>query len=223
MEIARNNITSAYVDSLKAVVNEKYIFVLVVKIEKPLIGLSGTVVDKELGLLDLNLDKHVHNRFKEFIFKDGKSGRWWIKNRVKEMLKGSYYHAITKNKQLDFVIDALRKIKAGNYTWCSNYLLCITFDPQEKYLSHIHLSRKPIPPCLTLLDFKPERNRLHLIASWRAQYFDTKAYGNLLSLGILLREICVKTEYDAGCLISIARKAILRSRSDSRRLLRELR
>jgi len=192
-----------------------------VEIEKPLIDYDRKV-DEDLRLGSLNLNLNLHNKFKEFVFDDGKSGSWCIKNRINELFSGLYHKAIVNYNQLDFVEDALKKIKNRKYTWISNRLLCLTFDPRDKHLNHIHLARQPVPPCLTLVDFKPERNNLHLIASWRAQYFDTKAYGNLISLAMLLEQVCRNTGYNSGRLISIAHKAILRNKTDGKRLLQKL-
>lgn len=221
MLVTEENITYAYLNSLERVVKRNYIFALMVEIKKPLID-SDSIVDEELKLIGLNLDLSLHNKFKTFIFNDGKNGSWWIKNRIDEQFRGIYHKAIVNYDQLKFVQDALKEIKNRKYTWSSNRLLCLTFDPHDKYLNHMHLERQPVPPCLTLLDFKPERKNLHLIASWRAQFFDTKAYGNLISLAMLLREVCKNTKYNSGRLISIAHKAILKDKKDAEKLLQRL-
>ncbi|MEM1557765.1 MAG: hypothetical protein QXG12_04150 [Thermoproteota archaeon] len=219
--MVEEDITSAYLRALEKVVEQNYVFALIVEIKKPFID-SDSVVDEEIGLVGLNLDLNLHNKFKTYEFKDGKNGSRWIKNRINELFKGIYHKGITNYGQLEFVQNALKNIKARRYTWCSNRLLCITFNPHDKHLSHIHLERQPVSPCLVLLDFKPERDNLHLIASWRAQYFDTKAYGNLISLAILLKEVCKNTGYRHGRLISIAHKAILRDKEDGRKLVERL-
>jgi len=221
MNVIEENITSAYLKSLERVVEQNYVFGLMVEIGKPLVD-SNRMIDEDLKLTCLNLDLNLHNKFKTFVFNDGKSGSWWIENRINELFKGLYHRAIVNHNQLNFVEDALKKIENKRYAWVSNRLLCLTFSPHEKHLSHMHLTRQPVPPCLTLVDFKPERNNLHLIASWRAQFFDTKAYGNLISLAMLLEQACENTGYDPGRLISIAHKAILRNKRDGKRLLQEL-
>lgn len=222
MYVVGEDITSAYLGALEKVVEQNYVFALMVEIKSPFID-SDSVVDEEIGLTGLNLNLNLHNKFKTFKFKDGRDGGWWIENRINELFKGLYNKGITDYGQLDFVQNALKKIKNGRYAWCSNRLLCITFNPQDKHLNHVHLERQPVPPCLTLLDFKREQDNLHLIASWRAQYFDTKAYGNLISLAILLKEVCKNTEHRPGRLISIAHKAILRDKKDGRKLVEKLR
>ncbi|MDH5266220.1 MAG: hypothetical protein OEW62_00925 [Candidatus Bathyarchaeota archaeon] len=217
--IVRNDITSAYVDSLKKVVRNGYLFALMTEVERPLIG--SIQVEDELARSGLNVDKEMHRRFEAFDF-NGKTGKWWIENRIHELFSGLYHTAICKYDQLDFIRDALKKIETRKYTWCSNRLLCVTFDHTDEHTSHLHLSRQPIPPCLTLLDFKPEQRKLHLIASWRAQYFDTKAYGNLISLAMMLRNVCKNTGFQPGHVISIANKAILKNRTNARRLVKSL-
>ena len=72
------------------------------------------------------------------------------------------------------------------------------------------------------IDFKPEGNKLHLIANWRAQYLNTKAYGNFLSLARLLRKVCNERGFEPGNLISIAHKAILERGVKNELLLEKL-
>lgn len=217
--IVKDDLTSAYVDSLKRVVENGYVFALTTEVERPVLG--SVYVDDELDLIGLNLDREIHRRFETFDF-NGKTGAWWIDDRIRELFAGLYHRAICKHDQLDFVKNALKKFQTRKYTWCSNRLLCVTFDHADKYTSHVHLSRTPIPPCLTLLDFKPERKKLHLIAVWRAQYFDTKAYGNLISLAIMLRTVCKNTGFEPGHVISIASKAILKNKKNARSLAKSL-
>jgi len=50
-------------------------------------------------------------------------------------------------------------------------------------------------PCLTAIDVKLTENFINLCALWRHQYFDIKAYGNLISLAMLLKEICDVVNY----------------------------
>lgn len=217
--IIHADLTSAYVESLKMVVRNCYIFALMTEVENPV--LQSADVDDELDLSGLNLNMELHRRFEVFDF--GKTGKWWIENRIHELFTGLYHRAICKHDQLGFVQGALKKIsETRKYTWCSNRLLCLTFDHGDNQTSHLHLSRQPVPPCLTLLDFKPEQKKLHLIASWRAQYFDTKAYGNLISLAMMLRNVCKKTGYNPGHVISIANKAILRNKKNAKRLVKSL-
>lgn len=219
MYVVREDLTSAYQEALEKVVERNYVFALMIEVRKPLSG--NDIIDGELGLRCVNIDRDLHEKFKAFVFSDGKSGAWWIEDRLREMSEGLYRRAVINHNQLGFVRLALESRK--RYSWVSNRLLCFTFDPYDKRLSHVHLTRQPMPPCLAFVDLKPEKNVLHLIASWRAQFFDTKAYGNLLSLAVLLRELCEECGYEPGRLYSLANKAILKNRRDARRLLEWMR
>jgi len=214
-----DDITSAYLKSLQKVVKDGYVFGLMTEVRKPIID-SDTLIDESLNLVGLNLDTIKHEKYKNFNF-CGRSGAWWISNRIDELFRGLYHRAIENHNQLNFVQNALKQIKMRKYTWCANRLLCVTFDAKNSHFSHLHLARQPIPPCLTTLDFKSERKQLHLIASWRAQYFDIKAYGNLISLAMLLKEICKNVGLQPGHLISIAHKAILKNSKNAERLINE--
>jgi len=216
----QDDITSAYFESLQKVFKDSYIFGLMTEVRKPVTDLDS-LVDDTLNLIGLNLDKERHEKYKKFNF-EGRSGEWWIGNRIDELFRGLYHRAIANHDQLDFVQNALKQIKTGRYTWCTNRLLCLTFDAENSQFSHLHLSRQPIPPCLTMLDFKRERNQLHLIASWRAQCFDTKAYGNLISLALMLKEVCRNVDLQPGHLISIAHKAFFKNSKNARLLISEL-
>ena len=226
--IVRDDLTLAYLDALRTVVERraKNAYGLMIEVEKPLTSSVNT--DNEHNLSGLNINSSIHKLFESFTHFDGKTGKSWIENRIDELFTGLYYRAIHTYNQLDFVEKVLKKIlhsrEVGKYayTWCSNRLFCLTFNHSSNNLSHLHLSRQPIPPCLTLVDFKPEQTMLHLLATWRAQYFDTKAYGNLLSLAILLRNVCRNTGFHPGHLISTANKAIVRNGSNAKRLLQLL-
>lgn len=204
----------------------KHAFGLMVEVEKPFIGSVDT--DSEHDLSGLNINSGIHNALESFTHFDGKTGKYWIENRIDELFTGLYCRAIHNHNQLEFVEEALKQILHSReerkyaYTWCSNRLFCLTFDHSNNDFSHLHLSRQPIPPCLTLVDFKPEQTTLHLLATWRAQFFDTKAYGNLLSLAILLRNVCRNTGFHPGHLVSTANKAIVKNRSNAKRLLERL-
>lgn len=50
-------------------------------------------------------------------------------------------------------------------------------------------------PCLSTIDIKLTNNVLNLCALWRHQFFDIKAYGNWISLALLMKIICDSTNY----------------------------
>lgn len=224
--IVKDDLTSAYVDSLKIALRDHYVFALVTEVERPILEFA----DNELSLSGLNLDKEMHRRFEAFQFKDGRTGKEWIEDRIHELFAGLYHVAISKHGQLDFAQSALKEIlraradpkRRGTYNWLYNRIFCLTCHYEDRKFSHLHLSKMPNPPCLTLLDFKPEQEKLHLIAFWRAQYFDTKAYGNLISLAVLLGNVCRYTGFQSGHVISIASKAIFKNMRDGKSLVRSL-
>jgi len=53
-------------------------------------------------------------------------------------------------------------------------------------------------PCLSSIDLKLTDNVLSVCAFWRHQYFDIKAYGNWISLAVLLKMVCALTNYFRG-------------------------
>lgn len=105
------------------------------------------------------------------------------------------------------MIRGLKGITEGTmYRWNSNRFLIMLFYPAKD----LHESRVPTPPCLTILNFLPVKNGLSLIATFRAQYTDTKGYGNLLSLAYLLLSLCEGTGFRPAQIYSIANKPILK-------------
>ena len=69
--------------------------------------------------------------------------------------------------------------------------------------------------CLTQIDFKPKRDELNLMAVFRSQFFDTKAYGNFIALAILLYKICQNTGYKPGAIVSTANNVTFDGHRDS--------
>ncbi|BAW32136.1 putative thymidylate synthase [Methanothermobacter sp. MT-2] len=56
------------------------------------------------------------------------------------------------------------------------------------------------------IDFKPIKDKLNLMAVFRSQSFDTKAYGNFIALAILLHRMCQAAGYKPGAIVSTANK-----------------
>lgn len=156
--------------------------------------------------------------FEEFEFPDGRFGTWWIEDRLKALFdeKGEYWKPLRREGQFDYVLSALKGMTEGTMPrWNANRLVLTLFKPSD-----LHKSRCPIPPCLINLSFYPVRQKLTLIANFRAQYTDAKGYGNLLSLAMLFLDVCDKTGFTPNRLYSIAQKPILKySRSTGKKLL----
>ncbi|RLE72817.1 MAG: hypothetical protein DRJ37_01955 [Thermoprotei archaeon] len=210
------NITDIYPKILDYLIEKEYCYTLVAVLEKP-VSRKDEVVDEELSLTGINLDWEIHEKYKRFIFGDGKSGLEKIKTRIEFFLKGKYWRAITSYRQLSFILKALDFVEKRK--WLYNRLLCLTVNPSSKSLSHVHMSNRPVPPRLLLLDFKPKGEYLHLISVWRLDYVDTAMYGNLIGLSLLLREICLKSGRKPGSLMVIVNKAVLKDPASSKYLV----
>jgi thymidylate synthase len=78
------------------------------------------------------------------------------------------------------------------------YGVLSTFDPLKENLQLV-CDKRTVNigqfPCLSTIDLKLTDNVLNLCALWRHQYFDIKAYGNWISLALLLKMICDLTNY----------------------------
>lgn len=243
--IIEKDISTAYLKSFEMVVKSNSVYALVTKISEPILNDMGKVVDTIQGidLVGLNLNSKVHESFKDFpISKENKKvryGRDWISDRVKVLLNqgGDYFKGLEREidldgqhvKQIEFIKDSLAKLyekkqrMSSAYGWKNNTFPCLVFCPSEDYYPfNVRTRGKRIPRCLLTLDFKAEGRKLHLIAAWRAQFFNTKAYGNFISLAMLLRKMCKETGFQPGSLISIANKAILKSGVKNMQLLKKL-
>jgi len=209
-------ITDVYPRVLEYVASKEYCYALVVEVKNP-ISLSEELVDEELSLTGVNLGRETHEKYKRFVFSDGKSGVEKIRNRIRMFSKGKYRRAIASFKQLNFILRALQVVEKR--IWLYNRLFCLTVNPSLKSLSHVHMSNKPVPPRLLLLDFKPKGEYLSLISVWRLEYVDTAAYGNWIALSLLLGEVCRKSGRKPGYLTVVINKAVLKDPAASKYLL----
>lgn len=175
--------------------------VQVVKVTQPMTDWQG-------GTGNINTLDSIHNAIMSFKFSDGRLGRNWFEKRINAMFepKGEYYMPMRRYGQYDYVISTLRGMKEGKVArWNANRLIINTFDPSKD----LHVARAPTPPCLASLAFYPIKDELSLVATFRAQYVDAKAYGNIFSLAMLLRQVCVETGFRPSTLVNIAQKPIL--------------
>jgi len=135
------------------------------------------------------------------------SGKAWINNRIEALLcpnEEEYYRRL--EDELKMVKERLEAGMPGN---CTNALVCQVFLKSDLEKACV-LPARPLAqnlPCLTMLQFKPKGEELNLFAVFRSQFFDTKAYGNFISLAILLYKMCQSTEYRLGALVSTAHNA----------------
>ena len=209
-------ISSAYLEFLERYLKERSL-VMCVRIEKPI--KNG----------ELNLDPEIDRAFRDFTFpptgkeKVGKTGDWWISNRMNALLdeRGEYYPRLHRNRQYEKVLSSLQDYQ--RQTWNANCYVLVLFDPaSDLHCSKTNptiITRMPKPPCLTMLQFLPRINKLSLYAHFRAQYIDTKAYGNILSLAELLQRVCSQTGFEVGSLHNVASKLIARHNAKTVRKL----
>lgn len=185
--------------------------------------LQVTMVKQPVIAGNVNIDDELHRRFEDFKFSDGRTGYWWIQDRLKALLRqnGEYWTAMRRNGQWSYILHGLKDMLKGKMPrWNANRLFITLFDSAKD----LHWSRAPMPPCLVTLDFKPVKDNLSLIADFRSQYADAKAYGNLLSLAYLLIDVCGKTGFKPAELYSVSHKPILKYKvKEAQALLESLR
>lgn len=156
---------------------------------------------------ELNEDHGVRAAFDAYAFPDGRNGAWWIEDRMHALFheKGEYAARLERSGY-GYVMEALGGMKAGTHpSWNRNRLVLSLFTKDD-----FHRSRAPTPPCMVNLAFYPVGDTLSLVACFRAQYVDAKAYGNLVSLAVLLKKVCASTGFKPGSLGNVALKAILK-------------
>ena len=239
--IVGESLGQAYFDALRwAVEGELLYWYVVVHCSRPIIAdpaTDGPIDYRDIkGLKNfLNLDEEVFRAFSSFRFHGHDSwskdctGRGWIYGRNMSLLdpRGYYHVALSSSfgfNQLDKVAERLafrdkhgRMVNGGS----GNGLVCQVYLPGDDLIrSCAKRPRVNNARCLTQIDFKPIGDRLNLIANFRSQYFDTKAYGNMISLAILLYQMCQRTGYKPGAVVNVAHKVVFHG--DKRLLYRHL-
>lgn len=184
----------------------------------------GVSLDIRDHLRAINVGEDIFQKFCKFRFSNtdestgDNSGLGWINGRIISLLddqEGRYKEHLSRRfgfDQLDAVIERLkardrngRRITGGSI----NALVCTVYDPNDD----LRRACKPRPRttsicCVTQIDFKPIGDRLNLMATFRSQYLDLKAYGNLISLAILLDRMCHRTGYAPGAVVSTTHKVV---------------
>lgn len=228
--VIADDIGSAYMDGLKTIIEGKLPhWYIALHVNRPTLADSVRLESLDHRDVDglgsvLNVNQKVYRAFCGFTFhkhdswSEDATGRGWIYGRIMDLFdeKEGYYREALRSAfgldQLGIVSERLaardrhgRIMNGGS----GNGLVC------QVYLPHDDLRRscQPRPRvnnarCLTQVDFKPIGNRLHLMATFRSQYFDTKAYGNLISLALLQYQMCQLTGYKPGSLVSVAHKVV---------------
>lgn len=228
--IEGTSIGEAYLNALKSIIDKKinrpYI---VVDISQPILDTS---MKREIEIFSLNpkallettpyvvnVKENVYQAFCEFSFPEsdpmtgGNLGKDWINGRLQTLLspKGYYYQALREKHGFDQLESVENRLlcrdKDGKkmHGSSTNALVCQVYFPEED-LRKACVSRPLVKGvrCLSLLQWIPRGDALDLFAVFRSQYFDSKAYGNFTSLALLLFDMCQKTGYEPGILVSIA-------------------
>ena len=234
------NIGEAYINTLDLLINRKlsYPFLILHIAQPTLVDSIGRLptsynVDDWGKILNLGVIFEVFSKydFSKTCGRGGSLGKDWINDRNWELLhpEGGYYKRLARFRQLERVVERLNvRDKRGKrmHGGSTNALICQVFHPDRDLID----ACKPRPrarglACLTELDFKPKGKKLHLFSIFRSQYFDTKAYGNLISLSMLLCKICKKTDYKPGTLTSTANNItfdVLKNKKDQRKFYGQL-
>lgn len=151
---------------------------------------------------------------------EGTTGQDWIDSRLYELFEGLYHDRMTNPDQIQMITERLQQ---GLHGGCTNALVAQVFDVEDDL--EVATSGRPFAKdmsCLTQLQFRPKKDELHLFATFRSQYLDTKAYGNLISLAMLLAQVCEKTGYEPGVLVERVNNTICMDRSVAKDLYNQL-
>lgn len=163
-----------------------------------------------LNLGDL-YDEYASFDFENETDYEGRTGRDWVDSRIYELFEGLYEDRLTNPDQVGMIT---KRLQEGNHGSCTNALVAQVYDIKKDLT--VATSGRPFAKdmsCLTQLQFRPKRDHLHLFATFRSQYLDTKAYGNLISLAMLLAQVCAKADYAPGVLVERVNNTICMNRS----------
>jgi len=229
------SIGEAYIKALKSIVGGKVPhWYLTIHISRPIRDIHMEHEISSLEIRDwldiINVEDKVFQAFSKFRFSKadawtgGNTGEDWINGRIRDLLHpdGYYNKALRSGYSFDQLKEVEKRLCARDkrgkkmHGGSTNALVCHVFLPHEDLKEACRpRPRAPSLRCLAMIDFKPERDTLNLMAIFRSQYFDTKAYGNFIALAILLYKMCQKTEYKPGAVVSMANKITFEDRKNS--------
>lgn len=184
-------------------------------------------VDSIPSLLDFEAWRSTVNAgtalrpFQNYEFHDGTTGQVWVQNRIEELFDGMYASRLRDGtNQIELITQRLKK---GNHGQTTNALVAQVFreEPDLQQATHGRPLAQDMA-CMTQLQFRPTKDRLNLYSVFRSQYFDTKCYGNLISLAILLARVCHRAGYEPGYLVETVHNSHFRNHSDAKGLHSQL-
>lgn len=228
--IVKDGLGTAYIEGLRTIVEGRLPhWYISVHVNKPILADSVRLAEVDYRDVDglktiINVNEEIYRAFCSFTFHKHDSwskdptGRGWVYGRIMDLFDekdGYYREALCSSFGLDQLGIVARRLATRDRHGrimnggSGNGLVCQVYLPNDDLMR----SCQPRPRvnnarCLTQVDFKPIGDRLHLMATFRSQYFDTKAYGNFISLALLLYQMCQQTGYKPGSLVSIAHKVV---------------
>jgi thymidylate synthase len=152
---------------------------------------------------DLNLGEeyipYSHFDFERSSGKTGGStGEDWVNDRIIELHDGMYAERMENPDQIEMITE---RLKVGLHGSCTNALVAQIYGEQDLEMATVPRPSNPGIACVTQLQFRPKRDRLHLHMTLRSQYIDLKGYGNLVAAATLLAQVCDETEYQPGTIV----------------------
>jgi thymidylate synthase len=128
----------------------------------------------------------------------GSTGEDWVNDRIIELHEGMYAERMANPDQIEMIID---RLQIGMHGSCTNALVAQVYRDQDLEMATVHRPSNPGIACVTQLQFRPVRDRLHLHMTLRSQYIDLKGYGNLVAAATLLAKVCARTDYKPGTIV----------------------
>lgn len=222
--IEGESIGEAYFKAYRAILEAKSPhWYLMVHISQPVLvnSIKISSLDVNDWLKVINVDDRVYEAFVSFKFskKDGWTGGYsgedWINGRIQDLFneQGYYKRGLSEEFSFDQLLEVEKRLSARDkngkrmHGGSTNAMVCILFSPTKD----LKAACRPCPRAegvksLTQIDFKPIKDKLNLMAVFRSQSFDTKAYGNFIALAILLHRMCQAAGYKPGAIVSTANK-----------------
>lgn len=199
-EVVASDITSALSQSVQ-LHRERAPSSIYVRVTRPVLNLDEVPEHSEGGLDAWKDGLHFGPRFDQI--EDVSLGRnspkngldtveGWADDRIREQLCGEYWNR-SKN-DIEGIIERLRDVPPGQ---TQNALISNIFQRRD-------LQRAlPVPcqrglPCVSHLQFVPNRGTLDLSITLRSQYLGLKGFGNLAGASALLAYVAKRAGYEVG-------------------------
>lgn len=195
---------------------------LTITVNKPINSLSIVPNNREEWDLTMATDilniGQISQSFLTAEIDGGKTIQDWMDDDIDSYLTGPAYGRLRGKAdfwevdQLKQVIEYLQKDHPSGSE--SNKMVCHIFHPSELPPNSPRIKRDTCN-CNTSIQFKPTDNSdLNCLATFRSQYLNTRAFGNIVGLSALLADVCNRVDYSPGKLINTTNNATVK-REDS--------